>query len=194
MVRSAWTPEATWAMWGALGTWAAVLVALVAAAFILWQIREARTLSEEQARPYVVVWVELDEETRTTIELHVKNVGQTAALDVKVALDPPYEWKNPALGMRFMDAAVFKSGLPTMPPGWQVTLAMEFVRDISEHGDLVPITATVAYNDRSGTAHADSFTLDLAYLQGALWLDKHGVHHIAQTLRAAAKKMGVNHF
>ena len=43
-----WTIEATWAMVGALGTWAAVLVAVIAAGFIAWQIKQARALAEEQ--------------------------------------------------------------------------------------------------------------------------------------------------
>jgi len=183
-----------WTMVGALGTWAAVIVAGVAAGFIVWQIRQARALAEEQARPYVVVWVELDSETRTTLELHVKNVGQTAARNVRVALDPPWEWNKPAKTMRFMDAAVFQTGLPTMPPGWQVTLAMEFVQDISKADALPPVTATVTYQDRRASTHSEAFVLDMAYLRGALWLDKHGIHHIAQTLRAVAKKLGVNQF
>ncbi|WP_314855293.1 hypothetical protein [uncultured Microbacterium sp.] len=188
------TPEAHWAMIAAIGTWAAVIVAAVAAGFIVWQIRQARALAEEQARPYVIAWVELDAETRTTLEFHVKNIGQTAARNVHISLDPPWEWNKPAKQMRFMDAAIFQRGLPTMPPGWQVTLAMEFTQDIPDSDALAPITATVTYEDRHAATHSEAFVLDLAYLRGALWLDKHGLHHIAKTLRAMAKKSGVNSF
>lgn len=189
-----WTSEATWAMLAALGTWAAVVVAIVAAVFIVLQIRQARSLAEEQARPYVVVWVELDPETRTTLELHIKNTGQTAASGVVVTLDPPYEWSKPANGMRFMDAAVFTQGIATMPPGWAVTLAMEFVRDVAKDDQPRPMTATVSYGDRAGRRHSEEFALDLAYLRGALWLDKHGMHHLAKSVRGIAQKMGVNNF
>lgn len=189
-----WTIEATWAMVGALGTWAAVLVAVIAAGFIAWQIKQARALAEEQARPYVIVWVDLDSETRTTLELHIKNVGQTAARNVSVNLDPPHEWTRPTGDMRFMNAAIFTQGLATMPPGWEVTLAMEFVRDIAKDDQARPMTATVSYEDRRGSRHSDEFALDLAYLRGALWLDKHGIHHIAKSVRGIAMSMGVNSF
>ena len=74
----------------------------VAAGFIVGQIKQARTPAQEQ----------------------------TAARNVRVALVPPWEWNKPAKKMRLMDAAVFQTGLPTMPPGWQVALAMEFVKDL----------------------------------------------------------------
>ncbi|RKT36146.1 hypothetical protein DEU34_0654 [Microbacterium sp. AG1240] len=193
MSKWEWTPDTTWAMVGALRAAAAVLVALVAAAFVIWQVRQTRLLAQEQARPYVSVWVEVDKETRSTIELHIKNTGHTAAKNIKVALTPAHEWARGTPGMSFMDARVFTRGLPTMPPGMDVTLAMEFTSDIADQ-DPVIYTAVVTYDDSLGARLSDTFELDPQYLAGALWLDTHGVHHLAKSVRGIAKKMGVQSF
>ncbi|WJL97204.1 hypothetical protein QSU92_08620 [Microbacterium sp. ET2] len=68
---------------------------------------------------------------------------------------------------------------------------------MSAPGSLVrrhQLTATVTYEDRHAVTHSEAFVLDLAYLNEALWLDKHGLHHIAKTLRAMAQKSGINSF
>ncbi|WP_439593854.1 hypothetical protein [Microbacterium sp.] len=193
-------------MVAALGTWAAVVVAIGAGYLIWWQIRQTRQLAEEQARPYVVVWVEVETETRSTLEFHVKNIGLTAAHDVHVSLDPPYKWHPKFEGMNFMDAAIFNDGIPTMPPGWDVGMTMDMTKDLIKADEVpAPITATVVYSGRRSAEGrprsrklngpwSEQFTLDIAYLRGSLWLDKHGIHHLAQSVRAIAKKQGVTAF
>jgi hypothetical protein len=65
---------------GAAGTF---VVAVLAARAAFRQVREARTLREEQARPFVVVDFTLNPTTNFFFDIVVKNIGATLASNVK---------------------------------------------------------------------------------------------------------------
>ncbi|WP_069711848.1 DUF4259 domain-containing protein [Curtobacterium sp. ER1/6] len=50
------------------------------------------------------------------------------------------------------------------------------------------------YEDRAGTELTDEYKLDFTAGRGDLRPEIHGLHHIAKTLRAIAKKQGITHF
>ncbi|MFV1364100.1 hypothetical protein AAHH97_11750, partial [Mycolicibacterium elephantis] len=66
-----------------------VLVALGAAVFAWFQVREARRTREERAQPNVVIYTELNPSVKQFIEIVVRNFGVTPAYNVKIAIDPP---------------------------------------------------------------------------------------------------------
>jgi hypothetical protein len=182
-------------MWSAFGSIAAALAAVVAAVLIVRQISQARQLNEEQARAYVTVWVAEDPETRSTIELHIKNAGLTVARDVHIHFDRPHELTRPTPEYSFMDARVFTKGIATMPPGFEIKMTMDLVKDRADAPEETQIiTATVTFRDVMGKLQRDEYTLDLHQMQGALRLETHGLHHIAKSVRAIAKKMGATSF
>ena len=74
---------------GWLTDWLLLLVAIVTAWFALVQIRHARQVQDEQARPYVVAGIR--RVTGGIVELYVKNFGSTAAYDVRMASEPAIE-------------------------------------------------------------------------------------------------------
>lgn len=74
---------------GWLTDWLLLLVAIVTAWFALVQIRHARQVQDEQARPYVVVGIR--RVTAGIVELYVKNFGSTAAYGVSMASEPAIE-------------------------------------------------------------------------------------------------------
>ncbi len=84
-----------WAMtsenWSAVGSWATVAVAIVAAIVALRQVREARIARDEQAQPNVVMYTEPMEGDWQFLELVIKNFGQTPAFDIEVSLDRPLQ-------------------------------------------------------------------------------------------------------
>jgi hypothetical protein len=73
--------------WSAIAQGALVLVAVVAAWFARGQVTESKRLREEQVQPYVAVFARV---ARIGIaDVVIKNYGQTAARNVRVAFDPP---------------------------------------------------------------------------------------------------------
>ena|SRR6266540_1335421 len=84
-------PEWSPADWAAAGTVATAIVALVAAWVGFRQVREARTLREEQAQPFIVVDFEPSRAWRNAINLVIENTGKTLAKNVKVTFEPSLE-------------------------------------------------------------------------------------------------------
>jgi hypothetical protein len=78
--------------WTAGATVVTAAVAAVAAAVAgkvgMRQLGEARELRKAQAAPYVVVYADLSTANSAFVELVVKNLGTTAAHDVRIAIDP----------------------------------------------------------------------------------------------------------
>jgi hypothetical protein len=83
-VACSWSPEA----WTALATWVTAGVAAAAGVVALSQLGEARRPRVEQAQPYVVVSMELSAPHSKAIDLVVKNLGKTAAMNVRLAVEP----------------------------------------------------------------------------------------------------------
>lgn len=81
--------------WAALGTWAAVAVAGVAAIFALRQVREMRLTRERQTQPNVVAFVRPNAKAHQILDLVVANYGLTPAYHVKLFFEPltvsPYQ-------------------------------------------------------------------------------------------------------
>jgi hypothetical protein len=63
--------------WAALGTWATVLAAAVAAFFALRQVREARLTRERQTQPNVVAFTRPNAKVWQFLDLVVANYGLT---------------------------------------------------------------------------------------------------------------------
>ena len=97
--------------WAAIGTWAAVGVAVVAAVFALRQVREARITRDEQAQPNVVMYTEPMKGDWQFLELVVKNFGQTPAYEVEIHLD-----KTPEVSPDYPGAEITKVAIPSRIP------------------------------------------------------------------------------
>ena len=188
--------SSAWGAIGALASVATVLIALAAAIVALRQLRQGRGLAEEQARPYVVVSPERSEADANHLDLVLRNVGHTAARDVRIAIDPPYERVQPNFGgERFMDARIFHSAIPTMPPGFSIRMYLDDVGAHSKANDHPSVyNINLEYKDRKSQLVRDTFVLDLDSYEGILTLQVHGLHHIASSLRAMAKEQGINSF
>lgn len=75
--------------WAAAAAWATVAAAVVAIGVAWRQLGESRHLRREQAKPYVVAFMEPSPASPQIIKLVVRNFGNTTAHDVRVAITPP---------------------------------------------------------------------------------------------------------
>jgi hypothetical protein len=110
--------------WGDVPGWitaGAAVVALIFAALAakaaFAQAREARSLREEQAAPYVIVDVEPSEASSMYLELYVKNIGQTVARNVQVTFDPPLKSTLDDETSPRASAGFLSRPIGAMPPG-----------------------------------------------------------------------------
>lgn len=191
--------------WGNVPSWvSAVLslmtlgVAVTAAWFARGQLELARTLREEKARPFVVVDLEPARGVgRPFMDLVVRNIGETLARDVHIEFDPPLAstLDDTPGATNIGDAYMFRNGIPSMPPGREYRALFEDMPKRYDRADLPrQYKAVVTLTGRRGREEPTEQVLDLDVFYGPMNVQEYGTHHIAKTLRAWAKKNGVNSF
>lgn len=132
--------------WIAVGTWATVLVLTGTLIFLYLQVREATKLRRQQARPYVVPAI--DVEQRTLAMLTLENIGTTAAMDVRLDIDPP-----PKSTIKDFSEVHFVTDVtPTLPPGRKFRASWDLMHTVFDDDYPYPrrYTATVQYTDHTG--------------------------------------------
>lgn len=148
---------------GWLTDWLLLLVAIVAAWFTLVQIRHARQVQDEQARPYVVA--DIRRVTGGIVELYVKNFGSTAAYDVRMTSEPAIE------SVTDPGFTVFEV-IPTLVPQkeWS-TICEDYAQKRKAAGAPDRFEITVSYRGsaptargkgRSGQEFTDHYVIDWA--------------------------------
>ncbi|WP_130177811.1 hypothetical protein [Cryobacterium sp. SO1] len=150
----------------AIATVAAFGAAILGAFLVLRQLNQARDLAEDQARPYLVALIEESAADWTLADFVVRNIGQTAARNLTISIDPPYLRAHElGEGNRFMDAK-FISGLTSvLPPGGEVRTYLDSSRKMharmtSDSAPTRPFTATLRYRDRLKREIIESFEID----------------------------------
>ncbi|WIE72358.1 hypothetical protein [Curtobacterium sp. MCJR17_020] len=184
-----------WTAIGALATAGTFLIALAAAWIALRQVKQARELAEEQARPYVVAYIEERPESSKMLSLVLRNIGHTAARKLQVSVDPPFvRAREDVGGHHFMDAVFLQETTDVLAP--QAELSNFLDSGPERYATDLPgaFSVKLRYEDRAGAELTDEYKLDFTAGRGDLRPEIHGLHHIAKTLRAIAKKQGITHF
>jgi hypothetical protein len=99
----------------ALATAGQLVVLVAAALYARAQVREARELREDQARPFVVVDFEVSGPPE--IRLAITNIGKTMARDVRVSFAPPLQSSMDRPERRLADLRMLNEPIPAMAPG-----------------------------------------------------------------------------
>jgi len=169
----------TAASWSALAAVATVVVYVLLLVYAVRQVGEARTLREDQARPFVLV--DFTAENFTAIV--IANTGRTAARDVRVKFDPPlasgmaapWDWTN--------HPAFSDSGMSILAPGREYRLGFDSL--LTRSPDLprrykVTITYDAAIGKRK-PKYSDEYVLDLTNFDGVN-VPRAGLPEIASSL------------
>ena len=172
---TAWGPD----HYQAAAAVAALIVAVIVAAFAAYQLIEARRLRNEQARPYVIV----DFEFKSIVaKIAITNIGATPATDVRITFDKPLQTVTPGRA-DLNQAAVFTGPIPMIAPGRKMSVLWDSVPAMYKDG-TVPLsyTATASYLDHRRKRHVEEYVLDLTpYLQTTAPPD--GIPEIASALK-----------
>ncbi len=181
----AWTP----AHWTAAAACVTALVSVLAALFAFFQVREARTLREAQAQPFVVADFDMSPASTVVLDLVLSNVGKTVAKDVHVSFEPPLEsayFEKDEYDIS--QAVILNKGIPTMPPGKVFRLL--FDRGPDRHASDLPTVydVTVRFSNYRGRAQEPLiYRLDLNILFGWRFVGLLGVHQGVKALEDIAK-------
>ena len=171
--------------WGNAPAWAGVLIGLGTVGLGWRSVRQARSLQDEQARPYVVAYMEPTGNGPHLHDLVVKNLGKTAAHDVRVAATPALT--RAVMGMA--DVAV-PDVIPTLVPGQEWRTLWDSSAYRFEHADL-PRRYDVIVNYRDSSEHPLSTpsVLDWDTVFGRLTVTPYTIDEAAHALEKIEKHM-----
>lgn len=190
-------PVMTAEAWSAAAAWATFLVAVVAAIVGLKQYRAtsrasadqsrlAQALAEEEARPYVVAYMESSAVDVGFIELVVRNYGKTAARDVRMTATPELRRSTPN-GDETEPVEVFQV-LGLLAPGqeWRCYWDRTWMREKVGLPDEYEVA--LSYSDSAGTPlRPETLPLSWEPFLANGPLEVYGVHHAAKALRELQK-------
>lgn len=149
-----WGPEDYSAAAAVLG----LMVAVVVATFAALQVLQARTLREEQARPYIIVDFEF---RRYLVQIAISNIGATPARNVLVRFDRPLQAVSDNR-MNINEASIFTAPIPMMAPGRKILVPFDSATALYGAKDIpLAYTATVTFLDHRGKPQTDEYPLDL---------------------------------
>jgi hypothetical protein len=153
-----WAAVAAWAAWATVGIY--VVIGLFAG----WQVREARTLREGQARPFVFV----DFEAGFLVYLTVENLGRTMARDVSIHFDKPLESTFDQRSRELNESPLFREPLPALPPGKKIRVLFDQFPARLEAGLPLAYEVELRYRGPTGRKEWEQpYRLDLGLYLGA---------------------------
>jgi hypothetical protein len=165
-----WTAE-EWSALGALiaagGAAGTLVVAIVAALAAFRQVREARALRQEQAQPYVAVYMEPSAATLQIIDLVVRNFGATAAHEVRLRITPRPQRSVQGGGV---EDVWLPDVLPTLVPGQEWRTMWDLGRDRKDSGLPDQHRVEVVFSDSHGRALSATYQLDWGAYKGRQWV------------------------
>ena len=173
--------------WPEVSAWAAcatVLIYVVIGLFAWRQVREARKLREEQARPFVMV----DFDAGFVVYLTVENLGRTMAHEVTITFDKPLEssLRDPA---EIAASPLFREPIPTLPPGKKIRVLFDSFDGRVEAKLPMAYEVTLRYKGPTGRkAFQESYPLDLGIYRGSM-LPQKGMPEIAAELENIRKEI-----
>lgn len=165
---------------------AAVVLVFVTAAYV-WLTRKS-LIEIENARaseiaPYVIVYFDTPEDL--WIELVIKNVGKTPAIDFKINVEPMTDL--------FEHVGILHNGSPSIPPGYEIRSFVSMARYLTMEGVTLTFTATITYRAESETAKpiVSKQVLDLSVHKDRSSIDRKNIHHVAENLGKICKQLEI---
>jgi hypothetical protein len=165
--------------WSAIAACGGLVLAIAAAIFGYRQFREARRTREEQAQPYVAVYMEPTEADPAAVDLVIKNLGATAAKDIHVTVDPP---PKKYAGGEATDVTV-PDVIRTLVPGQDWRTFWDSAR--FRANDEIPKhhSATIDFEDSRGRKLGPyTFDLDWDAVLHRGYLVTYGMHHLSKAV------------
>jgi hypothetical protein len=185
---------ASWPWEWPASAWSAItfVVLLGAAVLTYWQVREARRLREDQARPFVVI--DFFPIGGVAIEIRITNIGSTLARDVHFEFEPKLiSTHDDEGGSRepVADLNLFKNGIPSLAPGREMKIFFDQFPARVERGLPMTYQVKIRYRDRNGKPLTDTTVLDLSMYLDTGGITRHGLHDIHKRLEEISKLLAL---
>jgi len=176
-LRTHTSGNATWVDVGLLA------VAVAAAIFAWFQVREARRLREEQAQPYVVAYLRIAK--KNIVELVIANLGHTAATDVRIEFDAPFRRAGFQDGEEHSLVTV-PDPIPTLVPGQEWCTIIDSGFEHVRENLPMTVTGTLTYfwtrSKRRRNRYAPRIVLDFNQFAPRVYIETKDMNDAVKSL------------
>jgi hypothetical protein len=181
MIAAGWLEWWTAERVVALATTGQLLVLVAAALYARAQVREARELRKDEARPYVVVDFEPDRPP--FMNLVVANLGRTMARNVRIETDPPLDSSVYRSGpVALAKLRLFSEGIPSLAPGKRIVLLFDQMAHRAEAELPESYRVRLTYEWDGGDPIREDLRLDLDLYRPLRRVMLGTTHDVNQTL------------
>lgn len=181
MVAAGWLEWWTVERVVALATTGQLLVLVAAALYARAQVREARELRRDEARPYVVV--DLEPDRPPFMNLVVANLGRTMARNVRIETDPPLDSSVYRSGpVELAKLRLFSEGIPSLAPGKRIVLLFDQMAHRAEADLPETYRVRLTYDWDGGDPIREELRLDLDLYRPLRRIRLDTVHDVNLTL------------
>ena len=185
-----WLNQTGWSAISAIASAATFFGGLVAVLVAFKQIQSARQLHGDQVRPYIIVDIEPNPASWMLHDLIIRNIGQTAAVDCRIQLDPKPKRASDTEKDTLGDAKVLNEPIAMLAPGREIRLFFDSMIERMRTNLPMLYAATVSYQSHAtGEQWTETYTLDVATLKGTENIDIYSIHHAAKALREIQKDL-----
>ena len=171
----------------ALATWVQAVAVLLAVGVAIWQIWEVRRTRRDEAKAYVVAYLEFHDERYFLPDIVLENVGRTAAYDVHVSYVPDIRstlYRDP----EDVRAPFFTGGVPSLAPGQRLATLFDSMVDRPEEWEDV-YELSISYKDVYGKAELVRAVLDLTVYKALHGVVRHGLHDVHAELKKLVQEV-----
>ncbi len=162
-------------------------VALPLGGFAAVQLRDARTIRQEETRPYVFVDFEVQQHM---VYLHIENIGRTPARNLRFRSEPPL-MSSIDRGDRHGPSRFLDRTWPFFPPRKVVTsmfdTAIAMLDDDNTHPTRYEVT--VSYDDSKGRHYDDPVVLDIESWRGRHFTAEKDLGDVAKAAERIAEAL-----
>lgn len=169
---------------GATGT---ALLAGITFAYVLAtraMVREMRQAREAQTRPYVVL--DFDYPRTYLCYMVIKNIGNGAALDLRVTFEPDVEYQNS--GMKLSQLPIFQE-TRFLVPGRELRFFYKSLQGQAPRAEEQAVVARVEYSNTAGATYTDEISLNPYLMSQLYFLEEKTFTHLVKAVQDVSKEI-----
>lgn len=165
-----------------------LVVAVVAVFYAKRQLKEAsdareqtKALELEKSQPYVVAYLDENVSGPETLDLVVKNFGQTAARNVRLNFEPVLKMTDGNGGEMPVRLPV---PIPFLAPGQEWRTLFDLIRSrVAQPGLPKTYSGSVTYEGVNGALRSNEALLDIEAHASRLFIERYSLHEAVHALR-----------
>jgi hypothetical protein len=153
---------------------------------VLAEMQQAR---EFESAPYVIAYFDIPP-SAPLVYVVAKNIGRSAARDVRLEFDPPIISKLSSGEVSTLPTFL-TDGVPFMPPDFEMRSILWSALDVFRGESGIPqgYKVTVSYTDsKSGKQHSESYVLDFSAFRETVYTSQKTVNDIHGILKELSKQ------